>query len=135
MPNDEGVDLALEIELFYQRLQFTQQQFNLSWSIIDKDNDTIIDNDDESTTTSTIFASTCDLDNTSVVVNTTDTTSLFPIEGYEEAFFHVTAFNENGTQIATMDTPFKIQSGGKISSFEISDLTPIKNIPVGLPHC
>ena len=106
-------DPALEIELLYQQLRFTQEQFNLSWSIFDKD--TIIDDIEES---STVFASTCDLNNATVVVNTTDTTTVFSTDGYQDAFFNITAFNETGTQIATMDEPFRLEPGGKISNFD-----------------
>ena len=105
-------DPALEIELLYQHLRFTSQQVNLSWSIFDKD--AIVDDIEEFSTTSTVFASTCDLNNATVVANTTDTTTVFSIDGYEDALFNIRAFNESGTQIATVDEPFMIEPGGKI---------------------
>ena len=110
--NGGGGDTTPDVELLYQQLRITSEELSLSWSIFDKD--VVADGitSTESGLRSIVYASTCDLNNVSVVDNTTQSTTVFSLEGYEDAFFKITAYNESG-QISTVDEPFRIEAGGK----------------------
>lgn len=47
-------------------------------------------------------------------MNTTNNFATIPFDGEGNTYFNLTTFDEDGEQIATINEPFRINSGGKL---------------------
>ena len=59
-----------------------------------------------------IYNSTCDLVHGFTAADTPDTSTVLSLDGRQDAYFNITAFDENGEQYSTINEIFRIKSGG-----------------------
>lgn len=100
--------MSLSVDVLFQELQFRPNNVSASWGIFDRDSPIV-----RSNTRSLVYTSSCNTANNSVAVNTTNNFATIPFDGEGNTYFNLTAFDEDGEQIATINEPFRINSGGK----------------------
>ena len=98
---------ALNLDISYQQLHFSSRKVFLGWNLFDMDNavDTV-----RSGLRYSVMSSTCDQNNISTVINTTNTSAVFALNG-DDNVYSIVALNDNGDQ--NNGEPFRISSGGR----------------------
>ena len=108
----DGVDIntTLSIQLITQQLWFSEHEAFLSWNRFDKN--TVVEND--SGLRYILYSSNCDIsNNASVVENTTSNYARLSFGDSGDKFYNISAVDEAGDQISTINELFRISSGGK----------------------